>query len=100
MPEFHVIIQLNDKYGINVAAVALEEFLMVEKVLASDIFFNIIYIMIAKLLAAVSTMVWILDSGTTRHVSGDRAKFPDMVDYKHYNCAKKINPIEDLKCKD
>lgn len=51
-PEFHVIIQLNDKYGINVAAVALEEFLMIEKVLASDISFNIIYIMIAKLLAA------------------------------------------------
>lgn len=70
---------------------------MIEKILASDIFFNIIYIMIAKLLAAVSTMVWILD---TRHVSGDRAKFPDKVDYKHYNCAKKINLIEDLKGKD
>lgn len=75
----------------NVAAITLEEFLMIEKGLASDIFFNIIYIMIAKLLAAVSTMVWILDSGTTRHVFDDRAKFPDTVDYKHYNYAKKIN---------
>ena len=53
---------------------------MIEKVLASDIFFHIIDIMIPKLIAAVSAMVWVLDLGITRQVRGDPAKFPDMVD--------------------
>lgn len=55
----------------NVAAAVLEEFSMIEKALASDIFLGIIYITVPKLLAAISTTVWILDSGVTRHVSGN-----------------------------
>ena len=66
----------------NVAAAALREFPVIEEAPASDIFLGIIYTTGPKLIVAVSKTVWILDSGATRQVSGDRTRFPDLVDYE------------------
>ena len=66
----------------NVTAATLEEFPVIEEAPASDIFLGLIYTTVPKLLATVSTTVWILDSGATRHVSGDRTRFPDLTDYE------------------
>ena len=66
----------------NVTAAKLEEFPVIEEAPASDNFLGLIYTTVPKLLATVSTTVWILDSGATRHVSGDRTRFPDLTDYE------------------
>ena len=66
----------------NVAAARTEEFPVIEEAPASDIFLGIIYTTVPKLLAAISTTVWILDSGATRHVSGDQTRFPNLTDYE------------------
>lgn len=63
------------------AAIAIEEFPVIEKAPAEDIFLGIIYTTVPNIMAAMSTMVWILDSGATRHVSGDRTRFPDLIAY-------------------
>ena len=55
----------------NVAVAAIEEFSVIKEAPASDIFLGIIYTTVPKLLAIMSTTVWILDSSATRHVSGD-----------------------------
>ena len=68
----------------NVTATTLEKFPMIEEVSASDIFVGTIYTTVPKLLATMSTTVWILDSGATRHVSGDRTRFPDLIDYDDF----------------
>ena len=65
-----------------VAAAGTEEFPVIEEAPASDIFLRIIYTTVPKLLAFMSTTVWILDSGATRHVSGDRTRFPNLTDYE------------------
>ena len=64
----------------NVNATTLEKYLIIEKVLVSDIFVRLIYTIVPKFLAIMLTMVWILDSGATRHVSGDWSRFPDLID--------------------
>lgn len=55
----------------NFAAAGTEKFPIIEEAPALDIFLGIIYTTVPKLLAAMSTTVWILDSSATRHVSGD-----------------------------
>lgn len=55
----------------NIAIVGIEEFFIIEEALGSDIYLIIIYTTVPKLLAAISTMVCILDSSATRHVSSD-----------------------------
>lgn len=42
--------------------------------------------MVLKLLATMLTMVCILDSSVTRHVSGDRTRFPNLTDYENFSC--------------
>ncbi len=37
--------------------------------------------MVPKLLAAMSTTVSVLNSGVTRHNSGDKTRFQDLTDY-------------------
>ncbi len=66
----------------NVAAIITEEFPVIEEAPTSDIFLGIIYTTVPKLLATMATMVWILDSGETRHVLGDRTRFPDLTAYE------------------
>lgn len=70
----------------NVAPAVSKEFPVIEKAPASNIFLGIIYTTIPNLLAAISTTVWILDSGTTRHVSGHRTRFSDLVNYEDSCC--------------
>ena len=68
----------------NVAPAAIEQFPVIEKAPASDVFVGIIYTMVPKLLATMSTTVWILDLGATRHISGDRIRFPVLTDYEDF----------------
>ena len=68
----------------NVTATTLEKFLMIDEVSASDIFVGTIYTTIPKLLATMSTTIWILDLGATKYVSGDRTRFPDLTDYDDF----------------
>lgn len=68
----------------NVTTTTLKKFPMIKEALASNNFLSLIYTTVPKLLAIVSIMVWILDSGRTRHVSGDRTRFPDLKDYENF----------------
>ena len=70
----------------NIAAAGIEKFPVFEEASALNIFLAIIYTTVPKLLAAMSTMIWILDSGTIRHVSDDWTKFPNLADYDNSCC--------------
>lgn len=50
----------------NIIVTIAKEFPIIKKALTSDIFFEIIYTTVPKLLIITSSMVWILDSSTTR----------------------------------
>lgn len=51
-----------------------------------DNFLGLIYTMVSKLLAIISTTVWILDLGATRHIFGHQTRFPDLTIYKDSCC--------------
>ena len=70
----------------NVTITKLEEFPMIEEALVSDNFLGLIYTMVPKLLATISTTVWILDSNAIRNVSGNQTKFSDLTNYEDSYC--------------
>lgn len=63
------------KIQTNIVATIIEEFAIIEEAPASNIFLEIIYTTVLKLLAAMSTLVSILDLGATRHISDIRLDF-------------------------
>lgn len=68
----------------NVAIAAIKEYSVIEDAPALDIFLGMIYTTVLKLLATVSTTIWILDLGATRHVFGNRTRFPDLTNYEDF----------------
>lgn len=68
----------------NVTVTMLEKFFVIKEASALDIFVETIYTMVFKLLATMSIMVWILDSGAIRHISSDQSRFPDLTDYENF----------------
>lgn len=68
----------------NVPAIAAEKFHVIEEAPASDISLGIIYTTVLKIIAVMSTMLWIFDLGTTRDVSTDWTRFPDLIAYNDF----------------
>lgn len=56
---------------------------MINKTPISDNFLSIIYITILKLMAITPTIVEILDTSTTRHVSSDKTRFLKLLTYEN-----------------
>ena len=55
----------------NVTATILEKFPVIEEALVSNVFVKTIYTMVLKLLATMSTTIWILNLSAIKHISGD-----------------------------
>ena len=68
----------------NVTTTTLGKFPVIEEAPASNVFAGTIYTTVSKLLATMSTIIWILDLDATKHISGDRTRFPDLTDYEDF----------------
>lgn len=62
---------------INVATTTIENFSIINKALALNIFLSIIYTTIPKLLIIMCILVWILDLGPTKYISNNQTRFLD-----------------------